>query len=170
MPRIRSVHPGLWTDEAFASLSEAAQIFLVGLWTEADDQGVFECKPLTLRMRLRPTKDGPVEPILGELEAANIIRRYELHGRQYGAIRNFRKYQRPKKPNPVHVLPPEFRTYVGLSGPSSELPSLNGQAAPPIRGESSPIRNQMEEGGGRTPSQEGNSLGEVVSYSDGGRP
>ena len=54
MARIRSVHPALFTDESFVSLSDSAQIFWVGLWCEADDQGVFEWKPLTLKMRTRP--------------------------------------------------------------------------------------------------------------------
>ncbi len=73
MARIRSIHPGLFTDEAFVSLTADAQVFLMGIWTEADDQGAFEWKPLTLRMRLRPTKDGPVDDLLDELEAAKFI-------------------------------------------------------------------------------------------------
>jgi hypothetical protein len=119
MPRIRSVHPGLFTDEAFMGLSDAAQIFFVGILTECDDQGVFEWKPNTLRARLRPVKDGSVEPLLSELEASNNVSSYELDGRKYGAVRNFRIWQRPKKPNSIHPLPKELRTYVGLTGRSS---------------------------------------------------
>src|ERR1700722_3074478 len=104
MARIRSVHPGLFTDEAFMGLSSDAQVFLIGLWTEADDQGMFEWKPLTLRMRLRPTKDGDVDPILSELEAAQCIKMFEISGRKYGAIRNFRKFQKPKTPNAIHPI------------------------------------------------------------------
>lgn len=125
MARIRSVHPGLFTDEAFVSLSDAAQVFFIGLWTEADDQGLFEWKPLTLRMRLRPARDGSVDDLLAELEASNCIKRLTVNGKNLGAIRNFRRFQRPKKPNAIHVLPDEFRTYVGLSdaefGTGSEL-------------------------------------------------
>lgn len=144
MPRIRSVHPGLFTDEAFAGLSDAAQIFVIGLWTECDDQGVFEWKPITLRMRLRPTKDGSVEPLLAELEAANLIRSFEHDARKYGAVRNFRKFQRPKKPNSIHLLPSEFRTYVGSVPPSSE-PRDDERPPIPQKGEIAP---QMEDGGG----------------------
>lgn len=145
MARIRSIHPGLFTDEAFASLSEAAQVFLMGIWTEADDQGVFEWKPITLRMRLRPTKDGDVEPLLAELCTANSIMSYELNGRKYGLVRNFRKFQRPKKPNSVHLLPDQFRTYVGLNRSSTE-PEVIEENSVPQKGEMSP---QMEEEGGR---------------------
>ncbi len=41
MARIRSIHPGLFTDEAFMALSLLARVVLPGLWTECDDQGVF---------------------------------------------------------------------------------------------------------------------------------
>jgi hypothetical protein len=67
MARIRSVHPGLFTDEAFVQLSPSAQIFWIGLLTESDDHGVFEWKPVTLKMRLLPLCDGSVEPLLQEL-------------------------------------------------------------------------------------------------------
>lgn len=153
MARIRSVHPGLFTDEAFVALSEAAQVFLIGLWTEADDQGIFEWKPLTLRMRLRPTKDGDVEAILAELEAHNCIKSVEICGRKYGAVRNFRRYQRPKKPNSVHPMTSEFRTYVGLSEPSSEP---EADKATPVSAKggngSADVGGRVEEAGGRTPS------------------
>lgn len=124
MARIRSVHPGLFTDEAFVSLSDAAQIFFIGLWTEADDQGVFEWKPITLRMRLRPARDGSVEGLLAELEAANCIKRISVDGRQLGLIRNFRRFQKPKSPNCIHVIPHDFRNYVGLTDDISEIPPL----------------------------------------------
>lgn len=114
MSRIRSVHPGLFTDETFVSLSDAAQIFYVGLWTEADDQGLFEWKPLTLKMRLRPCSNSPVDPLLDELIAGNAIKRIMLNGKAYGAIRNFRKYQKPKYPNAVHPIDDDTRKYVAL--------------------------------------------------------
>src|SRR3546814_4769124 len=121
MARIRSVHPGLFTDEDFVALTDAEQIFYIGLLTEADDQGLFEWKPLTLRMRLRPAKDGDVAPLLAELVDAGRIQKAEIKGREYGAIRNFRKYQRPKSPNAVHPITDDLRIYVGLSPYRYEL-------------------------------------------------
>lgn len=149
MARIRSVHPGLFTDEAFASLSADAQVLLIGLWTEADDQGVFEWKPITIRMRLRPTKDGAIDPLLSELEAANCIRHVEIGGRQLGAIRNFRKYQRPKSPKEVHIIDAETRNYVGLSRAISESDHVEPPPIPP-NGEKCP---QRKEEGGRSSSE-----------------
>ena len=143
MARIRSIHPSLFTDEQFAGLSDAAQVFYLGLLTEADDQGIFEWKPVTLRMRLRPTKDGPADGLLSEIEAADKIASYEIGGRKYGAIRNFRKFQRPKSPNAVHPTTQQWRIYVGLEKPNTE--NATDQPSPfPPNGEKRP---QMEEGG-----------------------
>lgn len=157
MARIRSVHPGLFTDAEFAFLSDAAQIFAVGLWTECDDQGAFEWKPRELKLRLRPGKDGSIEPLLAELEAANIIMSYEHDGRKYGLVRNFKRFQRPKKPNSIHFIPPHFRTYVGSSDNSSNPdadettpvpkkaePDAVKQASVPPKSEKSSL---MEDGG-----------------------
>lgn len=156
MPRIRSVHPGLFTDEAFAQLSDGAQVFLIGIWTEADDQGVFEWKPITLKMRLRPASLTPVEPLLEELIAANCVRKFCAAGRHYGAIRNFQRFQRPKKPNSIHPVPVEFRTYLGLTMPSSEPDDDDGGISSELDSDEAPsvppkseIIPQMEDGGGK---------------------
>lgn len=140
MARIRSVHPGLFTDEAFVSLSCDAQIFLVGIWTECDDQGVFEWKPRQLKMKLRGGKDGDVEPLLSEIAAANCIHAYEVGGRKLGAVRNFKRYQRPKKPNSIYPISREMRTFVGIAYESGEPVQYQ-------RGTSSPKPPQMEDGG-----------------------
>lgn len=121
MARIRSIHPGLFTDPEFADLSERAQVFYLGLLCEADDNGVFEWKPTTLRIRYRPTKDGPVDPLLSELVAANKVASYEIDGRKYGAIRKFTTWQRPKSPKSWHPIPEHFRSYIGSSGSISEI-------------------------------------------------
>lgn len=68
MARIRSIHPGLFTDEAFASLSMAARVLLLGLGTLTDS-----------RVRFAWDEDG-IESALGvpaaclqELHAAGLI-------------------------------------------------------------------------------------------------
>lgn len=141
MARIRSIHPGLFTDESFVSASMAARLLLPGIWTEADDHGVFEWKPLSLKMRIFPADAVDVGDLLGELEAVNIVRRFSVDGREYGVVRNFCTYQRPKKPTYRFVLPPELETYAGIRKDSSEpVPhqSPTGSENPP----------QMEDGVG----------------------
>jgi hypothetical protein len=168
MARIRSVHPGLWTDEAFVSLSPMARLLWVGLWCESDDGGAFAWKPTTIKMRVLPADHADVTALLAELEAANLIRRYEAGGTTYGLVRNFCKFQRPKKPSRQHPVPDWWGTYVGSKGGGSEPDPDNGAAVPPqggtesaSSGPSSPpvphqfptgteIGPQMEDGGGRS--------------------
>lgn len=141
MARIRSIHPGFFTDEQVMQLSvdcPLAVMLLLGIWSEADDAGIFEWKPLTLKARAVPAA-GDIGSLLAALEAGNFIRRYELGGREYGAVRNFKHFQRPKKPKTIHPTTPYIEAYVGTS--SEPVGNQFGTG-----GEKSP---QMEDGGGR---------------------
>lgn len=145
MSRIRSIHPGFFTDERLVSTSMAARLLFLGLGVEADDKGIFEWKPVTLKMRIFPADNVDVASCLGELEQAGVIQSYEMDGRKYGAIRNFRRHQRPKTPNDIHPITPEIRTYIGPPSKKPEKPSGEGVSFPQ-KGEKSA---QMEDGGGK---------------------
>ena len=141
MSRIRSIHPGLFTDEAFVSVSMTARVFAPGLWTECDDHGVFEWKPLTLKMKIFPADNVDIEALLGELVAADMVREFSVDGKNYGAVRNFCKYQRPKKPAYRFPIPDVLRTYIASKDISSEAVPHQSHTST----ENSP---QMEDGGG----------------------
>lgn len=178
MARIRSVHPGLFKDENFMDLVEQSPlgcVFLVGLWGQADDKGAFQWKPRTLKAEIFPGGSCDVSVMLEALVALNFIKQYEVAGSHYGAIRNFGKYQRPKKPNNIYPMPLEFRIYAATSEESTELEDDDGGGgteppqskthisteldAPEVQASSVPIENlwgsgteispQMEDGGGR---------------------
>lgn len=139
MSRIRSIHPGIWTDEAFVSLSGFARLLFIGLWNECDDKGTFPWSPLQMKMRVLPADNVDAAGLLAEIEAAGCIMRYEVGGKSFGAVRNFCKFQRPKKPNSIHPITGSAAAYV----------AHNGEAVPnefPTGGEKSP---QMEDGGGK---------------------
>lgn len=120
MSRIRSIHPGFFTDEAFVQVSAFARLLLLGLGTEADDKGAFPWKPVSLKIKLFPMDVVDIQQLLKELCEVDAIRRYKLDGKEYGCIRNFRQHQRPKKPNDIHPMPDEYGIYVGLSGGGGE--------------------------------------------------
>lgn len=120
MARIRSQHPTQWTDEQFVSCSAFARLLVLAIRNEADDQGVFEWKPITLKMRLFPADNVDIDALLSELVENNHVVKFDECGKSYGAIRNFRKFQRPKKPNSVYPLPNKLRNYVGLEAEGSE--------------------------------------------------
>jgi len=147
MARIRSIHPSLLTDEAFMTLTVDAPLavtLLIGLWTEADDQGVFEWKPLTMKARILPAPVVDIAPLLEVLVVNRFIRRFEIDGRIYGAVRNFTRFQRPKKPNAIHPMTEEVRAWVGTgSVPVGNRFRTGGEKSP-----------QMEDGGGRKEGKE----------------
>lgn len=160
MPRIRSVHPGLFTDEEFVSLSIPARIFLIGVWVDADDHGVFEWKPVSLKMRLFPADNIDVLALLEELCAANQVSQRECDGKQYGIVRNFCRWQRPKNPAYKHPFPPEWVEYVAFKQPDVPITPQALPHASPSRGVKAP---QREEGAGVEVE------GEEVNIDDGGR-
>jgi len=145
MARIRSIHPTLFTDEAFASLSMAARVLLLGLWTEADDQGVFDWKPVTLKMRIMPVDNVSVPDLLLELEGWNAVKRFSQDDKEFGAIRNFCKFQRPKTPKYRTLKSDEIRNYVASSYPITETTEPEPEPFP----QKEEIPPQREEGGGR---------------------
>ncbi len=163
MSRIRSIHPGVWTDEEFVSLSAFARLLFMGLWNECDDKGIFEWKPLTIKMRLLAADNIDITELLGEIEAVGSIRRYEIDGKVYGAVRNFRKFQKPKTPNDIHPATAEILAYAGLI---SEAELNEGGSFPP-KGEAFPQKEEksrlMEEGGGNSSSVANATDGEVVA-------
>ena len=147
MARIRSVHPSLFTDEAWVSCSPLARVLFIGLETDADDQGVFEWKALQIKMRLLPGDTADVPALLCELEAAGLIKPFEVEGRKFGAIRNFRKHQRPQKPTAQHPLPDDMAKYVGLGGETTR-PVAEASDSPTV------IADQMEDGEGEEEEKE----------------
>lgn len=145
MSRIRSIHPGLWTDEDFVTLSAFARLLFMGLWNECDDKGLFEWKPLTIKMRLMPADNVDAAALLDEIAAAGCIRKYEVGGKAYGAVRNFCKFQRPKKPNDIYPATAEILEFCACN---YEPEAVEAQSVPnqfPTGGEIAP---QMEDGGG----------------------
>jgi glutathione S-transferase len=130
MARIRSIFPGLFTDEAFVSLSMAARVLLLGIWTDSDDQGVFEWKPVSLKMRIFSADNIDVVPLLAELVRADVIRQFSFEGKSHGAVRNFCKYQKPKSPKFRDLRDEEIRKYVASKYPKEEVAPSQPQQFP----------------------------------------
>lgn len=162
MARIRSIHPGVYTDEAWASVSIPARWFAKGLCTEADDNGVFEWKPLQLKMRIFPADAVDVPALLAELVAAGIVLSFTADGRPLGAIRNFCRYQRPRKPKAWFPITEAAKAFVALGSDAPDDGQTDALAEPvPKKSEPSPPKSelppQMEDGGGRMEEEEDSS-------------
>lgn len=115
MARIRSIHPGLATDEKFMSMSAYAMATWPLLWTECDDHGAFAWNPVVLKARLLPYPLVKMEDILAEWEQLGCIKKIEIGGKPVGLVRNFCKFQRCRRPQYIYAIPDEWRTFIGLS-------------------------------------------------------
>ena len=155
MGRIRSLHPGQWTDEDFVGLSFPARLLAIGLRNEADDNGVFEWKPVVLRMRLFPADTVDVPELLAELISANQVKEFSCDGRVFGAIRNFRVYQNPKSPKAQFPIPPELEEFVGIAG---------GESAPAKRSPGRPRKEISNTSASGVPQNEETNCGERKSF------
>ena len=173
MARIRSNHPSRWTDEEFVDCSIISRLALFGIENEADDYGVFEWKPRSLKMRILPADNCDFSEILDDLASNRKVQRFEFDGKAYGAIRNFCKFQSPQKPTQKHPLPRHLYDYVGYSGPelakgaSEQEPHKSSPPTSPVREEyersivplSYQYENPISDGKGI-----GKGIGKVESY------
>lgn len=117
-PRIRSLKPECWQDEAIGALSMGARLLFVGLITMADDEGRFRAQPSMLLGQLFPWDDVPPRKLaewLAELEAGRLIVRYEIEGKPYGAFRNWRRHQRINRPTASELPQPPFPEVVAAN-------------------------------------------------------
>lgn len=154
MARIRSIHPGLLTDEAFMTLTVEQPLAIplyLGLLMEADDYGIFEWKPMTLKARVLPAAPADVSMLLQVLVEQRFIVCFEVDGRKLGAVRNFCRYQRPKKPSAVHPRTPEVENWIALKERTSPTGSEPVPHQSGTGGENPP---QMEDGGWRMKGKE----------------
>ena len=142
MARIRSVHPELFLDEAFVELSMAARVLAIGLWTQADDRGIFEWKPSRFKMTIFPNDTVELPQLLSELEAQNFIKKFEVDGRSSGAVRNFCLFQRPRMPSYRHPFPKFCNSYVAFDRrKDAPLPQIAAALMQPQRSPSARLRN-----------------------------
>jgi hypothetical protein len=93
MPKIRGVHPDIWTDEDFVELSPFARLLWIGMWNYACDNGHLADRSKQIKMRVLPTDD---------VNCADLLRELEINGRivrrdGWITIPNFSKRQKPDK-------------------------------------------------------------------------
>lgn len=96
--RIRSIHPGIYTDEVFMELTPLERLLYIGLLSFSDDAGVFKFKEKTLKALIFPADNCDIYALLSALEHLKAIMVYTVDGVKYGAVRNFNKFQSPRWP------------------------------------------------------------------------
>lgn len=142
MSRIRSIHPGLFTDESYMSLSLAAKAIWPGVWCEADDNGVFEWKPITLKAKLLPADNVDMAELMAETLKHGLTIQFSHEGKQYGVIKGFLRWQRPKNPSHRYPFPKAAELFARNSGSPTPVLPQSSTSTPEIA-------PQREEEGGR---------------------
>jgi hypothetical protein len=111
MARQRVLHPNFFVDEKVVQVSAFARLMFQGMWCLADREGRLERKPLRLKMQLFPADAVDGEALICELEAVDLVRRYDIDGAAYVWIPGFKKHQHvhPKEVTSKLPAPPEPR-------------------------------------------------------------
>ena len=129
-PRMRSIKPELWQDEAVGDLSRDARLLFIGLITMADDEGRFRALPSLILGHVFPYDVDALRRLDGwlrEVADAGLIVLYEVDGRPYGVLPGFRRHQRINRPSPSRLpAPPITEDSVNAHGVGDETPRTDG--------------------------------------------
>lgn len=166
LARIRTIKPDFFTSLTIADLSLPARLTFIGLWTTVDDDGRAVDDSRLVKAAVWPLDDRTVVDVASDLDelamverpdgARGLIIRYEIGGRRYLCIRNWREHQRIDKPTksklpaPPDTAPegPEGKGGSALAEASGSVP---GVLAEDSRGERKGREGKGEEGKGDLP-------------------
>ena len=81
MARARNIKPGLFKNEVLGVAAPLYTLLYQGHWLLADREGRLEDRPMRIRAEVFPYREGlDMESMLGWLEAAGFIQRYQVGG------------------------------------------------------------------------------------------
>lgn len=111
MPRMRTIKPGFCTSDDIVALTIPCRLHFAMLWTYADDEGRGADNPRLIKAALWPLDDDvTLDDVAGwqaELAEHGRIVRYEVDGRCYFQIANFREHQKPQRRQASKIPGPE---------------------------------------------------------------
>ena len=140
MPRARVIRPSFFTSEVVADLDPLTRLLFIGLWQLADRDGKLEDRPRRIAAAVLPFDGIDGDARLGELEAADLLVRYEADGRPLLYLPTFTKHQNPHARETASVLPypPEVVQEHSLGPPEANEGALDLDLDPDL--ESTPPR------------------------------
>ena len=83
----------------------AARLIFSGLWMLADREGRLEYRPKRIKGELFPFDNVDIPPLIDELEAQGLVKKYEVNGSFYLYIPKFLCHQRPHSNEKPSELP-----------------------------------------------------------------
>ena len=111
MARSRNIKPGFFKNEVLGEMPPLYRLLFIGLWTHADREGRFECRPRKIKAEVFPYDDVNIEDGLAALEESGFLVIYAVEGLQYVQIQNWGKHQNPHHKEVGSTIPaPEGHT------------------------------------------------------------
>lgn len=121
MARARNIKPGLFKNEILGVADPLYTILFEGLWMLADREGRLEDRPLRIKAEVFPYREGlDVPAMLDWLQTSGFILRYNVEGKAYILILEFKKHQNPHKNEEASKLPAPIGTIPEEIGSGSE--------------------------------------------------
>ena len=142
--------PEIWTNEGFGNLSPLAQVYCIGIISNADDEGRIKASAKYLKALVRPYGTEGYDTVtiaLTEVYDSGIVVHYIVKEVEYAYLPNWSKFQYIQKPRESH-LPPVTDGYVtpivGVSPNRIELNRIEVQDhEPPVP----PLADESNNGG-----------------------
>lgn len=136
MARMRTVKPGLFSNDVLAEIEPLGRLLFIGLWTIADREGRLEDRPKRIKAEVLPYDSAEIEPLLQELHRRGFITRYQVSGSGYIQINNFTKHQSPHVKETESTIPPLTEADAIVDGDVkqalNEHQTSTGQACKPV--------------------------------------
>lgn len=125
-PRIRTIKPDCWADEAISPLSRDARLLFIVLVTFADDDGRFRDLPAQIIGHGYPedadVTSRRVTAWMDELVLSGVVVRYEVDGKRYGTFPKWHNHQRINRFSPSKLPPYPGRDVTIVTHPSHDKP------------------------------------------------
>ena len=110
-PRIRTLKPEVWQDEAIGSLGPWERLLFVGLITMADDEGRLRALIPAISGHIFPYDDANsarVSKWLRCLQDTGLVVLYECGGVPYLQIKGWGSHQKINRPTPSEIPAPSL--------------------------------------------------------------
>lgn len=132
MARIRTIKPSFFKSFAMAEHPLSTRLTYIGLWTYVDDEGRGVDDARLVKGEVWPLDDGmtpkKVEAELQRLADAGQIIRYQVAGRRYLAVTEWKDHQKINRPTDSAFPDPFAELYEIPQGPLTEG-SVNAHGA-----------------------------------------
>ncbi len=131
-PRIRTLKPELWQDEAVGEVSRDARLLFVGLITQADDKGRLRGDPRLIAAQLFPYDAPPPEQVeawLAELDRVGLIQRYAHAGRPLICLPAWERHQKINRASEKVLPGPDDEGSVDFHGSFTDGSSPEGKGS-----------------------------------------